>query len=134
MARSGSAPGVGRRTPAPSSSTIWVARDYPRVTVRIGLYGARADSHHCSCMGGNTTHSRRVHAERGFNIVEMLAALLVMAVGIIGIAALYSDQTHIPTEARLPLRAAELAESMAGKIRGPTEGREGLATTHGGVC
>ncbi|HWK50945.1 MAG TPA: hypothetical protein VNR40_13720 [Steroidobacter sp.] len=71
---------------------------------------------------------------RGFNIVEILAALLVMAVAIVGIAALYSDQTHIPADARLPLRAAELAEQMAERIRVTPEGRDGFATTVGVIC
>jgi len=71
---------------------------------------------------------------RGFNVVEALVALLVIAVGIVGVAALYSDQTHIPADARLPLRAEELAESMAQRIRVTTEGRDGFATTVGVVC
>jgi type IV pilus modification protein PilV len=71
---------------------------------------------------------------RGFNIVEILAALLVIAVGIIGVAALYSDQTHIPADARLPLLAAELAENMAQRIRDTSEGRDGFATTVGVLC
>lgn len=72
--------------------------------------------------------------ERGFNIVEILAALLVMAVAIVGIAALYSDQTHIPADARLPLRAAELADQMAERIRATADGRDGFATTVGVIC
>jgi type IV pilus modification protein PilV len=71
---------------------------------------------------------------RGFNIVEILAALLVIAVGIIGVAALYSDQTHIPADTRLPLLAAELAERMAERIRSTAEGRDGFATTVGVIC
>jgi type IV pilus modification protein PilV len=71
---------------------------------------------------------------RGFNIVEILAALLVIAVAIVGIAALYSDQTHIPPDARLPLRAAELAELMAERIRATSDGRDGFATTVGVIC
>lgn len=82
-------------------------------------------------MGGPIANRR--HA-RGFNIVEILAALLVMAVAIVGIAALYSDQTHIPPDARLPLRAAELAEHMAQRIRSTTDGRDGFATTVGVIC
>ena len=85
-------------------------------------------------MGGQSSTLRGRRRARGFNIVEILAALLVMAVAIVGIAALYSDQTHIPADARLPLRAAELAELMAERIRTTTEGRDGFATTVGVVC
>ena len=85
-------------------------------------------------MGGPITPLRGAHRERGFNIVEILAALLVMAVAIVGIAALYSDQTHIPSDARLPLRASELAEQMTERIRATPEGRDGFATTVGVIC
>jgi type IV pilus modification protein PilV len=85
-------------------------------------------------MGGPITPLRGARYARGFNIVEILAALLVMAVAIVGIAALYSDQTHIPADARLPLRAAELADQMADIIRATTEGRDGFATTVGVIC
>lgn len=85
-------------------------------------------------MGGSTTPLRSARYARGFNIVEILAALLVMAVAIVGIAALYSDQTHIPADARMPLRAAELADQMAERIRATADGREGFATTVGVIC
>lgn len=85
-------------------------------------------------MHGITANPLRAGRMRGFNIVEILVALLVIAVGIIGVAALYSDQTHIPADARLPLRAAELAESMAQRILSTPEGRDGFATTVGVIC
>jgi type IV pilus modification protein PilV len=85
-------------------------------------------------MGGHIRTPRRLRRSRGFNIVEILAALLVIAVAIVGIAALYSDQTHIPADARLPLLAAELAEQMADRIRATSEGRDGFATTVGVIC
>lgn len=74
---------------------------------------------------------RRLH---GFTIVEVLAALLVMAVGIIGIAALYSDQVQTNPEAQLHQQAAELAEQIANRIRGTKEGHSGFATTIGVLC
>lgn len=85
-------------------------------------------------MGGHIATLRRARLQQGFNLVEILAALLVMAVGIVGIAALYSDQTRTPPDARRPLLAAELAEQMADRIRATAEGREGFATTVGVIC
>jgi len=85
-------------------------------------------------MHGITANPLRAARMRGFNIVEALVALLVIAVGIVGVAALYSDQTHIRADARLPLRAAELAEIMAQRIRATAEGRDGFATTVGVLC
>lgn len=75
--------------------------------------------------------ARRSH---GFTIVEALAALLVMAVGIIGIAALYSDQVQTNPEAQLHHEAAELAEQIANRIRSTKEGHAGFATTIGVLC
>lgn len=70
---------------------------------------------------------------RGFTVVEGLAALLVIAVGIVGIAALYSDQA--PREgARWRQEAAELADAIAERILATREGREGYSTTIGVVC
>src|SRR5687768_7005204 len=131
MARSCFATGEARRRPALSSSTPPAGRECRHATVTIGLYGARADSHHAGHMQGISANPLRA---RGFNVVEMLVALLVIAVGIVGVAALYSDQTHIPPDTRFPLRAAELAEGMAERIRLTEEGRDGFATTVGVIC
>jgi len=70
----------------------------------------------------------------GFTIVEVLAALLVMAVGIIGIAALYSDQVQTNPEAELHHAAAVLAEQIADRMRSTKEGHAGFATTIGVLC
>lgn len=83
---------------------------------------------------GQITALRAPCRARGFNIVEVLAALLVMGVALVGIAALYSDKAHLPSDAHLPLLAAELAEQMAERIRQTPEGRDGFATTIGVVC
>lgn len=71
---------------------------------------------------------------RGFTIAEVLAALLVVAVGIIGIAALYSDQVQTNPEAQLHRKAAALAEQIADRIRATKEGHAGFATTIGVLC
>jgi type IV pilus assembly protein PilV len=71
---------------------------------------------------------------RGFTIAEVFAALLVIAVGIIGIAALYSDQVQTNPEAQLHLEAAALAEQIAERIRETKEGHAGFATTIGVLC
>ena len=67
-------------------------------------------------------------------MVEVLAALLVMGVGIVGIAALYSDEVHTSPEAQLHERAAAFAEQIAERIRNTKEGRVGFAGTVGVVC
>ncbi len=77
---------------------------------------------------------RNVSRSRGFTIVEVLAALLVMAAGIIGIAALYSDQVQTRPEAQLHREAAELADRIADRIRNTKEGHAGFATTIGVLC
>jgi type IV pilus assembly protein PilV len=71
---------------------------------------------------------------RGFTIIEVLAALLVIAVGIVGIAALYSDAVQTTTEAHLHTRAAEMAEQIAKRIQENAAGRVGYAGTVGVVC
>ncbi len=71
---------------------------------------------------------------RGFTIAEMLTALLVMAVGVIGISALYSDQAQTMPESQLHLEAAALADTIAARIRATKDGHAGFATTIGVLC
>lgn len=71
---------------------------------------------------------------RGFTIAEMFTALLVMAVGVIGIAALYSDQVQTRPESQLHLEAAALADAIAARIRATKDGHAGFATTVGVLC
>ena len=71
---------------------------------------------------------------RGLTIAEFLAALLVIAVGIIGVAALYSDEVQTDRTTHLRARAAELAEVIAARIRTDAAGRPGYAATVGVIC
>jgi type IV pilus assembly protein PilV len=66
--------------------------------------------------------------------MELIAALLVMAVGIIGVAALYSDSVGSNTDVRLQTQAAELAEEIAKRIEANEPGRIGYVGTVGVVC
>jgi type IV pilus assembly protein PilV len=70
----------------------------------------------------------------GFTIIETLAALLVIAVGVIGVAALYFDNVHASPEGQLHMRAATLAESIAARIRENPAGRVGYVGTIGVIC
>jgi Tfp pilus assembly protein PilV len=71
---------------------------------------------------------------RGSTIMELVAALLVMAVGIIGVAALYSDSVGTNTDVRLQTQGIELAEEIAKRIEENEPGRIGYVGTVGVVC
>jgi len=64
----------------------------------------------------------------------VIAALLVIAIGLIGIASLYGDavQTELDTQPRA--RAARLAQSMADRVTANSAGRAGYASVVGVLC
>ena len=71
---------------------------------------------------------------RGVTVVELLAAIVVVAIAIIGIAALYATEVD-PEHADSPrLQAATLAESMAERIEKNPAGRSGYASVVGVFC
>ena len=70
----------------------------------------------------------------GFTLIEFLAAVLVIAIGLIGIAALYDDTAHVDPVAQPRLQAAQLAETMAERVRANTAGRVGYTSIIGIVC
>lgn len=70
----------------------------------------------------------------GFTLVEVATAVLVIAIGLIGIAALYGDIAP-PAPADVPrMEAARLAEAIAERVRTNAEGRSGYASIVGVVC
>jgi len=71
---------------------------------------------------------------RGFTIIEILTAVLVIAIGLIGIAALYSEalQTELGTNPRA--QAARLAQEMADRVNANAAGRVGYASVVGVLC
>lgn len=83
----------------------------------------------------STPHNKpRRSAAAGFTLAEVLAAVLVIAVGIIGIAALYSEGLRTGLEASPQTRAAELADIMAKRIEANATGRIGYISAIGVIC
>ena len=70
----------------------------------------------------------------GFTLAEVVTALLVIAIGLIGIAALYSDTAHTSPEVLPRAQAAQLATAVADRVRVNAAGRSGYASIVGVVC
>jgi type IV pilus modification protein PilV len=75
-----------------------------------------------------------LRSDTGFTLVEILVALLIMGVALIGIAALYTDSAGTTRESEPRLRAAELAEKIAARISANPAGRTGYASVVGVLC
>jgi type IV pilus assembly protein PilV len=74
------------------------------------------------------------HRYRGFTLVEIVVALLIIAIAAIGIAALYLDTTETARGSEPRARAAELADEIAARIKANAAGRTGYASVVGVVC
>lgn len=59
----------------------------------------------------------RVRSSGGFSLVEALVALVVMSIGLLGIAALYVESLRSGTSALLRTQAVAMASDMADRIR-----------------
>lgn len=70
----------------------------------------------------------------GFTFAEVLTAIFVIAIGLIGIAALYGEGLQADLDTRPRAQAAQLAETIAGRISANTAGRIGYASVVGVVC
>ncbi|GMV00590.1 MAG: type IV pilus modification protein PilV [Steroidobacteraceae bacterium] len=78
-------------------------------------------------------HSR-IHRQRGFTMVESLVALVVLSVGLLGIASLYVTSLRTGRTAMIRTQAVTLVGDMADRIR--ANGRAGDAydtTAYGGA-
>jgi type IV pilus assembly protein PilV len=62
-------------------------------------------------------NSIRRHAVRGFSLVESMVALVVLSVGMIGMAALYNQGLGAGRTAQFRTQAVNLASDMADRIR-----------------
>lgn len=61
--------------------------------------------------------TRRIRFDRGFTLVEVLVALVVLTVGMLGIAAVYLEGLRSSRAAMLRTQAVMLAADMADRIR-----------------
>jgi len=67
---------------------------------------------------------QRHGAQSGFSLVEALVALLVLSIGMLGIAALYVESLRSGRTALLRTQAVTLAGDMADRIRANRSGRD----------
>lgn len=65
----------------------------------------------------------------GFSLVEALVALLVLSIGMLGIAALYVESLRSGRTALLRTQAVTLASDMADRIRANRQGRDAYQQT-----
>lgn len=70
------------------------------------------------------THHRR---DAGFSIVEVLVALVVLSIGMLGIAALYVESLRAGRTAVYRTQAVNLASDMADRIRANRTARDAYA-------
>jgi len=73
-----------------------------------------------------TTFSSRP-GKNGFSLVEVLVALLVISIGMLGLAALYVETLRLNRTAIFRTQAVTLASDMAERIRANTGGAAGYA-------
>ncbi len=60
---------------------------------------------------------RRRNRQKGFTLVEVLVALIVLSIGMLGIAALYLESLRASRQALVRTEAVTLASDIADKIR-----------------
>ncbi len=65
----------------------------------------------------NTFTPHPLHRARGFTLVEALVALVVLSIGMLGIAALYVESLRAGRTALIRSQAVNLASDMADRIR-----------------
>jgi len=68
-------------------------------------------------MKRNAGRTSTRHFERGFTLIEVLIALVVLAIGMLGIAAVYLEGLRASRSALLRTQAVVLAADMSDRIR-----------------
>ena len=73
-------------------------------------------------------------AVAGFTLAEVFTAILVIAIGLVGIAALYGETAQPDPEAVPRTKAEQLAQTIAERVKINSAGRQGYASIVGVVC
>ena len=90
----------------------------PSITRVVSVIGTNADLlNNGEPPVKKTMLSKSRSAARGFSLVEVLVALVVMSIGLLGIAALYVESLRSGTSPLLRSQAVALASDMADRIR-----------------
>ena len=71
---------------------------------------------------------------RGFTMIEMLVALVVLAVGMLGVAILFGISLHSGSSAISRMQAVNLAADIADRIRANRRADNGTGTAYGGAA
>src|SRR5438876_4224484 len=71
---------------------------------------------------------------RGFTMVEMLVALVVLAVGMLGVAILFGISLHSGSSAISRMQAVNLAADIADRIRANRRAGDGAQNAYGGAA
>lgn len=78
------------------------------------------------------TLRRAPHPQRGFMLLEVLVAMLIFAVGVLGIVGLQASMTKAQTGSKFRADAAFLAQRLIGGMWSDRSGLNNYAT--GGAC
>jgi type IV pilus assembly protein PilV len=73
-------------------------------------------------------------AAAGFTVAEVFTAILVIAIGLIGIAALYGDPGRTTSAVEPRTQAEQLARTIAERVLANAAGRTGYASIVGVIC
>lgn len=84
-------------------------------------------------MRRNIFRLRSKVSPRGFSIVEVLVALVVLSIGMLGIAALYVESLRAGRSAIYRTQAVNLASDLADRIRANRNAREAYQLTAAGT-
>ena len=71
---------------------------------------------------------------RGFTMIEMLVALVVLAVGMLGVAILFGISLHSGSSAISRMQAVNLAADIADRIRANRRAGDGAQNAYGGAA